>query len=76
MTSFHALNGLMEWVAMQFALCNSPTTFQRIMNGIQRDFLHMFIIAYLNNVCVYNRNREEHLKMLFRQRKSKPLHAG
>jgi hypothetical protein len=52
----------MVWVAMSFGLCNAPATFQRMMNDILRDFLHKFVTIYLDDVCTYNRTRNEHLK--------------
>jgi hypothetical protein len=37
-TAFQTPDGLMEWVAMPFGLCNAQVTFQRMMNDILRDF--------------------------------------
>jgi hypothetical protein len=37
-TAFPTPDGMMEWVAMLFELCNAPTTFQRMMSDILRDF--------------------------------------
>jgi hypothetical protein len=51
-TAFQTLDGLMEWVAMPFGLCNAPATFQRMMNDILRDFLHKFLPVYLDDVCI------------------------
>jgi hypothetical protein len=51
-TAFQTHDGLMEWVAMPFGLCNAPATFQRMMNDILRDFLHKFVIVYLDDVCI------------------------
>jgi hypothetical protein len=39
-TAFQTLDGLMVWVAMPFGLCNALATFQWMMNGILRGFLH------------------------------------
>jgi hypothetical protein len=63
-TAFQTPNGLMEWVAMPFGLCNAPVTFQRMMNDILRDFLHKIVIVYLDDVCIYSRTMEEHLEHL------------
>jgi hypothetical protein len=54
----------MKWVAMPFGLCNAPSTFQRMMNDILRDFLHKFVHVYLDDVFVYNRTLEEHMEHL------------
>jgi hypothetical protein len=63
-TAFQTPDGLMEWVAMPFGLCNAPATFQRMMNDILRDFLHKCMIVYLDDVCIYSRTLEEHLEHL------------
>jgi hypothetical protein len=39
-TAFPTHDGLMEWVAMPFGMCNAPYTFQRMMNDILRDLFH------------------------------------
>jgi hypothetical protein len=63
-TVFQTRDGLMEWVAMPFGLCNAPATFSRMMNDILRDFLHKFVTVYLDDVGIYNRTLEEHLEHL------------
>jgi hypothetical protein len=55
-------HGLMEWFAMPFKLCNAPTTFQRMMNDILRDFLHKFVNVYLDDVNVVSRTLEKHME--------------
>jgi hypothetical protein len=52
----------MEWVAKPFGMCNTPATFQRMLNYILRNLLHKFVIVYRNDVCFYNRTLEEHLE--------------
>jgi hypothetical protein len=63
-TAFQTLDGLMEWVTMPFGMCNAQATFQRMMNDILREFLHMFVTVYLDDVCIYSRTLEEHLEHL------------
>jgi hypothetical protein len=62
--AFQTLDGLIEWVAMPFGLCSAPATTQRMMNDTLRDFLHKLVTVYLDDVCIYNRTLEEHMKHL------------
>jgi hypothetical protein len=61
-TAFQTPDGLMERVVMPFGLCNAPTTFQRMMSEILRDFLHKFVTPYLDDACVFTRTLKEHLE--------------
>jgi hypothetical protein len=54
----------MELVAMPFGLCNALATFHRMMNDILRNFLHKFVIVYVDDVCIYTHAFEEHLEQL------------
>jgi hypothetical protein len=51
-TALKTHDGMMEWVAMPFGLCDAPTEFQRMMNDVMRDFLHKLVTVYLDDVCV------------------------
>jgi hypothetical protein len=58
---------------MPFGLCNAPATFQRLMNDILRDFLHKFVIVYLDDVCVFSRTVDghmEHMRMVLQRFKA------
>jgi hypothetical protein len=75
-TKFKTPYGLMEWVAMPFGLCNILATFYRMINDILRDFLHKFVIVYLDDACVCNRTldeRLEHFGLVLRHFKEKGL---
>jgi hypothetical protein len=66
-TTFQTPDGMMEWIAMLFGLCNALTIIlQRIINDTLRDFLHWFVAVYLDDVCVYTRTLDEHLEHLVR----------
>ena len=47
---------------MLFELINVSAIFQIIMNDFLRFFSDRFVIIYLNNILIYNKNDEKHLK--------------
>jgi hypothetical protein len=58
-TAFSTPHDLMEWVPMPFGLCNAPSTFQRMMNDILRDFLQKFVTVYLDDDCIYSHTKKK-----------------
>jgi Reverse transcriptase (RNA-dependent DNA polymerase) len=45
---------------MPFRLTNASATYQALINNILREYLNDFIITYLNNIFIYNKNEKEH----------------
>ncbi|CAJ0884458.1 3824_t:CDS:1, partial [Entrophospora sp. SA101] len=49
---------------MPFGLTNAPGTFQRLMDKVLRDELWKSVVVYLDDVNIFSKTWEEHLKHL------------
>jgi hypothetical protein len=61
-TAFTCHIGLFEFNVMPFGLKNAPPTFQRMMNEILREWLDDFVVVYIDDIMIYSKTFEEHLK--------------
>lgn len=67
-TAFSVNNGHFEYVRMPFGLRNAPSTFQRVMDNVLREYLHKFCFVYMDDVVIFSKSLHEHmvhLKLIF-----------
>ena len=59
--AFKTNKGLFEPMVMFFGLCNSPATFQSMMNGLFRNLIDEgVVIVYLDDILIFTETLEEH----------------
>ena len=63
-TAFTTPIGQYEFKVLGQGLANSPATFQSVMNRIFAPHLFKFCVVYLDDIMVYSKTPEEHLKHL------------
>ena len=63
-TAFTTIFSTFVSQAMQQGDCNAPSTFQRLMTSVFRDFITRFVHVYLDDIFIYSLTIEEHEKHL------------
>ncbi|KAI2653738.1 Transposon Tf2-11 polyprotein [Labeo rohita] len=59
-TAFVTPTGHCEYQVMPYGLSISPSVFQTFMNEVFREFLHRFVVVYIDDILIYSRNLAEH----------------
>jgi ribonuclease HI len=63
-TAFRTRYGHFEWNVLPFGLCNAPATFQRLMQDVFRAYLDVFVVVYIDDICVYSKTPSDHVRHL------------
>ena len=63
-TAFITHVGLYELLKKPFGLCNAPSTYQRLMTSVLQGLIGRICLAYLNDVIVFSKRRDEHVNDL------------
>src|SRR5260370_29588942 len=62
--AFSTNHGLFEPLVMLFGLCNSPTTFQTMMNDILRPFIDCNeAVCYMDDILIYSASLADHWRI-------------
>lgn len=60
-TAFTVNNGHYEYVRMPFGLKNAPSTFQRVMDNVLKEYLYKFCFVYMDDIVIFSKSLHEHL---------------
>lgn len=63
-SAFRTRFGHYEFTVLPMGMTSAPATFQRLMNDIFMPYLDKFVIIYLDDLCIYSKTPEEHIKHL------------
>jgi hypothetical protein len=47
---------------MLFSLINISASFQALINDIFREYLNIFVVAYLDDILIYLTNKKDYIK--------------
>ncbi len=59
-TAFVTPTGHYEYRVMPYGLVNAPSVFQGFMHEVLWEFLHRFVIVYIDDILIYSRSLAEH----------------
>jgi len=61
-SAFRTRYGHYEYTVLPFGMCNAPATFMRLMHEVLMDELDDFVIVYLDDILIFSKSEEDHLK--------------
>uniref|UniRef100_A0A8C1RNS1 Gypsy retrotransposon integrase-like protein 1 n=1 Tax=Cyprinus carpio TaxID=7962 RepID=A0A8C1RNS1_CYPCA len=59
-TAFITHTGHYEYCMMPYGLVNAPSVFQDFIHEVLREFLHKFVLVYIDDILIYSRSLAEH----------------
>ncbi|KAL0147094.1 hypothetical protein M9458_057618, partial [Cirrhinus mrigala] len=59
-TAFVSPTGHYEYQVMPYRLVNAPSVFQNFIHEVLREFLHHFVIIYIDDILIYSKSEAEH----------------
>lgn len=59
-TAFVTPTGHYEYLVMPYGLANAPSVFQDFIHEVLREFLHKFVLVYIDDILIYSRSMADH----------------
>jgi hypothetical protein len=60
---------------MSFGLTNASAYFMYLMNKVFIEYLDKFVMVFIDDILVYSRSEEEHLRLAFQKLRENRLYA-
>jgi hypothetical protein len=60
---------------MSFVLTNAPAYFTYLMNKIFMEYVDKFVVVFIDDLLIYSRSEEEHLRLVLRKLRDHRLYA-
>ena len=74
-TTFRTRYGHYEFFFMPFGVTNAPAVFMCLMNNVMHKYLDKFLLVFIDNILIYSKSKEEHLKIVLQELRDHQLFA-
>jgi hypothetical protein len=74
-TAFVSRYSLYEYTVMSFGLTNALAYFMYLMNNVFMEYLDKFVMVFIDDILVYSRSEEEHLRLALQKLRENRLYA-
>ncbi|GJS36587.1 putative reverse transcriptase domain-containing protein [Tanacetum coccineum] len=74
-TAFRTRYGHYEFQVMPFGLTNALAVFMDLINRVCKPYLDKFVIVFIDDILIYSKSKQEHLKLILELLKKEELYA-